>query len=88
VYAFKTSTLELLGQSRCGCDPIFDGETGGSNIFAVTTKRGVYFFELRKNVLDSTRGIFGNHATNPQICITFNSDKNVFYSGSSTGSIY
>jgi hypothetical protein len=80
--------LELLGQNRCGNDVIFDGETGASNVFAVTTKKGVYFFELRGNVLDATRGIFGVHSVNPQICITYNMDKNVYYSGSSIGWIY
>jgi hypothetical protein len=48
----------------------------------------VYFFELGGNGLNSTKGIFGVHPSNPQICITYNSDKNVFYSGSSIGNIY
>jgi len=25
VYAFKTETAELVGQNKCGADPVFDG---------------------------------------------------------------
>jgi outer membrane protein assembly factor BamB len=44
VYCFETATGKLLGSNNCGSDPIFDGEVGDFNTFAVATKRGMWFF--------------------------------------------
>lgn len=44
VYCFNASDASLLGQNKCGSDPVFDAETGANNVYAVATKRGLWFF--------------------------------------------
>ena len=44
VYCFEVETGTQVGTNKCGSDPIFDAETGDHNIFAVATKRGIWFF--------------------------------------------
>lgn len=46
VYCFQTEGAKLIGQNKCGADPVFDGESGNNNTFACATKRGVYFFDF------------------------------------------
>ncbi len=43
VYCFETETAKLVGQNKCGSDPVFDADAGGSR-YGVATKRGMYFF--------------------------------------------
>ena len=45
VYCFKTDGAQLVGQNKCGSDPVFDAESGTGNTFGVATKRGMWFFE-------------------------------------------
>lgn len=59
VYCFETMTGQLLGTNKCGADPIFDGESGDDNTFAVATKRGMWFFE--GTGMDKKKGIFNGH---------------------------
>jgi outer membrane protein assembly factor BamB len=87
VYCFKADTAELLGQNKCGSDPVFDGEAGDTT-FAVATKRGVYFFEYSDGSLDQKRGIFNGNPMAPQIVITYNSETKSFFSGTSQGDLY
>jgi len=77
-----------LAQNKCGGDPIFDGEAGAKDTFAVATKRGLYFFSYNGQTLDDKRGLFNGNEMAPQICVTFNEENGNFYSGTSTGFIY
>lgn len=45
VYCFKTDGAQLVGQNKCGSDPVFDADAGSNNTFGVATKRGVYIFD-------------------------------------------
>ena len=49
VYCYEVAGAKLVGQNKCGSDPIFDGESGNDNYFAVATKRGVQFFHFDGN---------------------------------------
>lgn len=88
VYCFNASDAQLVGQSKCGSDVVFDGEAGANNVYAVAAKRGVYFFEYSGGGLDSKKGLFNGNPMNAQICITYNSETGTFYSGTATGDIY
>ena len=88
VYCFEAQTAKLVGQNKCGSDPVFDGDAGANNTFGVATKRGVYIFNFDGNELDKKRGLFGSHSRTSMITITFDAEKNCFYTGTSKGSIY
>ena len=45
VYCFQTEGAKLIGQNKCGSDPVFDADSGANNFFGVGTKRGMWFFE-------------------------------------------
>ena len=49
VYCFRTEGAGLVGQNKCGSDPVFDGESGANNTFACATNRGCYFFHFDGN---------------------------------------
>lgn len=88
VYCFNASDAKLLGQNKCGSDPIFDGESGNNNTFAVATKRGMWFFDYDGQGLDKKRGIFGGNPMSSMITVTFSPESNCFFSGNAKGSIY
>lgn len=57
-------------------------------MYAVATKRGVWFFEQNDGSLDKKKGIFNGHEMTPMITITYDSDTKSFYSGTANGMIY
>lgn len=86
VYCFETSTGQLLGKNKCGADPVFDGQTGDNNTFAVATKRTVWFFEGPS--MDKKKGIFNGNEMTAMITITYDYDEKLFYSGTANGCVY
>lgn len=88
VYCFLAATATLVAESKCGSDPVFDGETGNNGVFAVATKRGAHFFTLEGNQLDKKRGIFNGHEMTSMITITYSPEDNCFFTGTSKGCIY
>ena len=88
VYCFETEGAKLVGQNKCGSDPVFDGEGGDNGTFACATKRGTYFFDFDGKELDKKRGIFGNNPRNSMITITYDGERKCFYSGTTKGTIY
>lgn len=62
VYCFKAEDASLIGQNKCGSDPVFDGDAGNGGVFAVAAKRGVYFFTYDGSGLDKKKGIFSGHS--------------------------
>jgi len=87
VYCFQANDGKLLGQNKCGSDPVFDGETGDNNTYATATKRGIYFFEMGGE-LEKKRGLFSGHDMTSMITITYSPENKCFFSGTAKGSIY
>ena len=58
VYCFDAANGTLLGQNKCGSDPVFDADAGDHGAFAVATKRGMWFFQQTGSGLDQKKGIF------------------------------
>ena len=71
VYIFEAAEGKLVGQNKCGSDPIFDGESGNGNTYAVATKRGMWFFDYDGSGLDKKRGIFSGNPMCPMITVTY-----------------
>lgn len=88
VYCFNAADATLLGTSKCGADPVFDGDAGNGGVFAVAAKRGTYFFTYEGGGLDKKKGIFNGHSMESMITITYNNDSDCFYSGTAKGSVY
>ncbi len=59
VYCFETETGQMMGTNKCGADPVFDGEAGDNNTYAVATKRGMWFFDGPG--MDKKKGIFNGN---------------------------
>ena len=88
VYCFETEGAKLVGQNKCGSDPVFDAETGANNVFGVSTKRGCHFFHFDGSELDKKRGIFGSNKSSTMISMAYNAEDDCFYSGTGKGSVY
>lgn len=71
VYCFQADSGTLIGTNKCGADPIFDGEAGDHNTFAVATKRGVWFFTQEGGGLNQKKGIFNGNEASAMITITY-----------------
>ena len=88
VYCFETADAKLVGQNKCGSDPVFDGEAGNHNTFAVATKRGMWFFNFEGGQLDKKKGVFNGNPMTSMITVTYSPEQNCFFSGTSKGAIY
>ena len=88
VYCFNSADAQLVGQNKCGSDPVFDGDAGINGTFAVAAKRGTYFFRFEGGELSKNKGIFSGHPMESMITITYNAEKDCFYSGTAKGAIY
>ena len=88
VYCFKAEDATLVGQNKCGSDPVFDAESGNGNTFGVATKRGMWFFEFTGQQLDKKKGLYNGNPRHSMITAAFNIEQNCFYSGSSKGYIF
>lgn len=87
VYCFETESAKLIGQNKCGSDPIFDAATG-ENRYAVATKRGMYFFEMKDGQLDKDKGLFNGNPSATMITTTYDPVSKNFLSGTAKGNIY
>ena len=72
VYCFETEGAKLVGQNKCGSDPVFDAESGANNSFAVATKRGMWFFDYDGSQLDKKKGIFNGNPMTTMITCAYN----------------
>ena len=77
-----------MASNKCGSDPVFDGEAGNENVFAVATKRGCYFFSYEEGELKKKKGIFNGNPMTSMITITFSPENNCFFTGTAKGAIY